>query len=142
MEPDMTDQTIAIDRLRQAMARADIDAYLIPRGDAFSGEEVQLCDERLAWISGFTGSAGLAIVTMDEAVLFSDGRYTIQMQNQTNENWQCKVMPGETPSGWIAAHLNGKQMGFDPMLMTMADHQKLKQHWQIRISPLLVSPKI
>ncbi|MGB1963118.1 MAG: aminopeptidase P family protein [Candidatus Puniceispirillales bacterium] len=122
----MTDQRIAIDRLRQAMARADIDAYLIPRGDAFSGEEVQLCDERLAWISGFTGSAGLAIVTMDEAVLFSDGRYTIQMQNQTNETWQCKVMPGETPSGWIAAHLNGRQVGFDPMLMTMADHQKLK----------------
>jgi Xaa-Pro aminopeptidase len=122
----MADQATSVQALRQAMIAAKIDAYLIPRGDAFSGEEVQPADERLAWLTGFTGSAGIAIVTMDAAILFSDGRYTIQMQNETNSDWQCQVMPDAKLSDWIAAHLSGKRVGFDPMLITMAAHDQLQ----------------
>ena len=114
-----------LEALRLAMKDAQIDAYFIPRGDAFSGEEVQAADERLAWISGFTGSAGLAIVTMDTAILFSDGRYTLQMKNQTTGDWQCMVMPSDKPSDWIISHLDGKTLGFDLMLMTMSEHRQL-----------------
>ena len=53
----MADKLVSVQALRQAMIAAKIDAYLIPRGDAFSGEEVQPADERLAWLTGFTGSA-------------------------------------------------------------------------------------
>lgn len=121
----MDDAMTPLEALRLAMKGAEIDAYFIPHGDAFSGEEVQAADERLAWISGFTGSAGLAIVTMDAAILFSDGRYTLQMKTQTNSHWQCMVMPRNKPSDWIKAHLGGKTLGFDPMLMTMSEHSQL-----------------
>lgn len=122
----MADKNASLNALRIAMAEAEVDAFLIPRSDAFSGEEVQAADERLAWISGFTGSAGLAIISSDHAVLFSDGRYTLQMQNQTSDAWQCKVMPGEKPSQWVAEHLAGKRLGYDPMLMMTAEYSYLE----------------
>ena len=74
---------------RRAMARAKLDGLLIGRGDAFAGEEVQPAEERLAWLTGFTGSAGLALVTQEAALLFSDGRYKTQMAKETSAAWQC-----------------------------------------------------
>ena len=80
------DQTRAkrLETLRSAMAASGFDGWIIGREDMYQGEEVPAGDERLAYLSGFTGSAGFAVVLGDRAGLFSDGRYSLQMPTQTN----------------------------------------------------------
>ena len=70
--------TERIKELRRLMAAAKLDAYLVPRADEHQGEYVPACSARLKWLTGFSGSAGLAIVTKKSATLFVDGRYTVQ----------------------------------------------------------------
>ena len=70
--------------LRTAMAAAGVDAFLVPRADAHQGENVAPRDERLAWLTGFTGSAGFAVVTPDRAAIFVDGRYRLQVRGQVD----------------------------------------------------------
>ena len=69
--------------LRLLLTKEELDGFIIPRSDMHQGEEVPDSEERLAYISGFTGSAGEAIVTKDTAALFVDGRYTLQADQQT-----------------------------------------------------------
>lgn len=64
-----------------------IHAYIIPSGDAHNSEYIAACDERRAYISGFTGSAGTAIVTLDSALLWTDGRYYLQASQEMDGNW-------------------------------------------------------
>ena len=66
-----------LEKLRAWMRTEGVYALHVPREDMFGGEYVATCDERLAWVSGFTGSAGFAIITRDAAHLFVDGRYTL-----------------------------------------------------------------
>ena len=76
--------------LRTLLEKKKLDGFLVQRSDLFQGEEVRPCDERLAYISGFTGSAGYALILKTTAALFSDQRYSLQMQKQTNSNeWKC-----------------------------------------------------
>ena len=70
--------------LRARMAAAKLDAYLIPRADEHQNEYVPACDERLAFVSGFTGSAGLAVVARTHAALFVDGRYSVQAPQEVD----------------------------------------------------------
>ena len=72
-----------LQRFRQQLLQHQLDGFIIGREDMYQGEEVPPVDERLAYISGFTGSAGFAVVTAESAALFSDGRYSLQMQAQT-----------------------------------------------------------
>jgi Xaa-Pro aminopeptidase len=109
-----------LNALRQRMADHGVDVYLIPRGDAFSGEEVPAGDERLRFICGFSGSAGLAVVTQDQAALFSDGRYTLQMKAETSPAWQCFVQPEANVIDWIKSEIAQGVIGFDPWLMTVS----------------------
>jgi Xaa-Pro aminopeptidase len=104
--------------LRRTMAEAGLDAVLIPRADAHMGENVAPCDERLAWATGFTGSAGLCIVTADRAALFTDGRYTLQVRAQTDPAlFDYQSIPEVRPADWLAANLTqGVVAGFDPWL--------------------------
>ena len=74
-----------LEKLRVWMRTEGVHALHVPREDMFGGEYVAACDERLAWVSGFTGSAGFAIITNDAAHLFVDGRYTIQAKNQASD---------------------------------------------------------
>src|SRR5208283_2074885 len=73
-----------LDLLRQEMALRGIDGFLVPRGDEHQGEYVPPHAMRLAWISGFTGSAGLAVVLNKRAALFVDGRYTLQAEAEVD----------------------------------------------------------
>ncbi|MEO1239579.1 MAG: aminopeptidase P family N-terminal domain-containing protein, partial [Pseudomonadota bacterium] len=66
--------------LRAEMVRRGVDAFVVPRADAHQGEYVAPCDDRLRWLTGFTGSAGCAVVTAHEAAVFVDGRYTVQVR--------------------------------------------------------------
>src|SRR5580692_2801094 len=70
--------------LRQELARQGLDGLIVPRADEHLGEYVPASAERLAWLTGFTGSAGLAAVLADKAAVFTDGRYVLQLAAQTD----------------------------------------------------------
>jgi Xaa-Pro aminopeptidase len=109
-----------IDLLRELMARAGVDALLVPHGDEYSNEYLPACAERLAFVTGFTGSAGQAIVTRDGAVLFVDGRYILQAPRQVDTETFEVLQTGAgkpKPSEWLVKALKpGAVVGFDPRL--------------------------
>jgi len=111
-----------IQKLREQMALNGVDAFLVPRTDEYQGEYVAENAERLAWLTGFTGSAGLAIVMKDCAMVMTDGRYTIQLATQANEELYELVNSQEvTPDDWLKRHCNEDQViGYDPRLHTPA----------------------
>jgi Xaa-Pro aminopeptidase len=113
--------------LRLWMADRDLDAVMIPRGDVFQGEEVPPSEDRLRFISGFTGSAGVAVITADHAALFSDGRYTLQMAAQVGDGWTCHTQPEESVSSWMADHMPSGSVGVDGQLITLARWRYLEK---------------
>ena len=128
----MADHAVLTD-LRAQMVKAGVDLFLIPRGDAFSGEDVPAADQRLAYISGFTGSAGMGIVSGSDAMLYSDGRYTLQMDHQKYDGWGCATMPEAMPEKWLLEHHRDSKLGYDPMLMPVSSYRRLEKS-----SPLVV----
>ena len=116
-----------VSALRVAMASAGVDVFLIPRADAHRGENVAPCDERLAWLTGFTGSAGLAAVSAAAAVIFVDGRYTLQVRQQTDSGtFQYLNLMQDKPADWARSVLpDGGRIGIDPMLHTRAELARL-----------------
>ncbi|MCQ8156560.1 aminopeptidase P family N-terminal domain-containing protein, partial [Vibrio parahaemolyticus] len=68
--------------MREGLAQHNIDALLIPHEEEYLGEYVPAHNERLQWLTGFTGSAGAAVITQDKAAMFVDGRYTVQVTKQ------------------------------------------------------------
>jgi Xaa-Pro aminopeptidase len=109
--------------LRGAMATAGVDAFLVPRGDAHQGETVPARDERLRWLTGFTGSAGLCAVLAERAALFVDGRYGLQARAEVaSAAFEVVDTPATMPSAWLEDALpRGAVIGLDPMLHTAAD---------------------
>jgi Xaa-Pro aminopeptidase len=116
-----------LEALRAAMAEAGVDAFLVPRADAHQGENVAPRDERLAWLTSFTGSAGLAVVTRDRAGVFVDGRYRLQVQGEVDtECFEFLRHPEDKPADWLIEALpGGGRVGFDPWLHTAAEIEKL-----------------
>jgi Xaa-Pro aminopeptidase len=105
--------------LRSALSALGVQGYLVPRADAHQGEYVAPCDERLAWLTGFTGSAGFCIVLPDRAGLFVDGRYRVQARLQCAPEFTPVNWPETKPADWLrAACPNGAVIGFDPWLHT------------------------
>ena len=106
-----------LDRLRAGLARAGVDGFLVPRADEHLGEYVPASAERLAWLTGFTGSAGLAIVLADRAALFADGRYTTQAAAQADPAlWEPRHLTEAPPVEWLREHAAGRRVGYDPQL--------------------------
>jgi len=114
--------------LRAACRAAGVDGYLVPHGDEHQGEFNAPYAERLKWLTGFTGSAGSAIVMNDIAAIFIDGRYTLQVRDQVDGTlYQYRHMSEEPASGWIAANAKaGQKIGFDPRLHTPAGLARLE----------------
>src|SRR4029450_7600164 len=79
---DRTATAPRVTALRAELKRRGLTGFIAPRADRHQNENVPACDERLAWLTGFTGSAGSAIVLAESAILFVDGRYTLQARNQ------------------------------------------------------------
>ncbi|MEM9048978.1 MAG: aminopeptidase P family protein [Pseudomonadota bacterium] len=104
--------------LRAAMAHAGLDGFLVPRADRHQGENVAPCDERLAWLTGFTGSAGLCAALTARAALFVDGRYTLQASSQVDgAAFEIVPSPEVKLSDWLADALaDGAVLGYDPWL--------------------------
>lgn len=106
--------------LRQELRSRHIDGFLVPRADEHLGEYVPPSAERLAWLTGFTGSAGLAVVLPDVAAVFTDGRYVLQLAEQTDAAlWQRLHITEQPPPAWLAAHAaDNARIGYDPMLIS------------------------
>jgi Xaa-Pro aminopeptidase len=106
--------------LRAALREAGLDGFVVPRADEHQSEYVPANAERLAWLTGFTGSAGTAVILADAAALIVDGRYTLQAPTQVETGLVTVVPLAEhTPEAWIAAHLGrDKVLGYDPWLHT------------------------
>jgi Xaa-Pro aminopeptidase len=132
-----------IDLLRAWMAKAGIDAVLVPRADEHQGEYVPACAERLNWLTGFSGSAGIAIVTKKSAVLFIDGRYTVQAKAETDTSlFDISLLPRARLAEWLVENLaRGQIAGFDPHLHTIAEAHRLKASLAIKGIKLKVLTK-
>lgn len=112
--------------LRAELDRLGLDGFLVPRADAFLGEYVPPSAERLAWLTGFTGSAGLALVLRDRAFLFVDGRYTTQAAAETDPSlWQRRHLIEQPPVEVLRSEATGKRIGYDPWLHTEAAIERL-----------------
>jgi Xaa-Pro aminopeptidase len=103
--------------LRAEMRAQAVEAVIVPRADEHLGEYVPARAERLAWLTGFTGSAGLAAITANRAAVFSDGRYTLQLQAETDPAlWERRHLVEEPPAPWLAA-AGVRRVGYDPWLI-------------------------
>ncbi len=113
--------------LRQELARQGLAGFIVPRADEHQGEYVPAHMARLAWLTGFTGSAGNAVILADRAALIVDGRYTIQSQEQTDTNIVTPTRMEETQlDRWIEQNLPaGGRLGYDPWLHTVDGVAKL-----------------
>src|SRR5690348_2776706 len=119
--------TARLGRFREELARRKLTGFVIPRADQQQNEYVAPSEERLAWLTGFTGSAGLAIVLTKEAAVFVDGRYTLQAAKQVDRKaWQVEPLVDPPPEHWLTRHLaKGDRLGFDPWLHTSAAAERL-----------------
>ncbi len=113
-------------QLRRELARRELEGFIVPRGDEHQGEYVPPRAERLAWLTGFTGSAGAAVVLAEKAALFVDGRYTLQAAAQTDPAlFERRHLGDEPPAAWIAKQLKpGAALGYDPWLHTPAECER------------------
>jgi Xaa-Pro aminopeptidase len=109
--------------LRTALAAAGLDGLIVPHADEHQSEYLPPSAERLAWLTGFTGSAGLAIVLADEAAVFVDGRYTLQVGHEVDTAaFTPQHITDAPPTRWLAARLKpGARLGYDPWLLTAAE---------------------
>jgi len=114
-------------RLRAELAARGVDGFLVPRADAHQGEYVPANAQRLAWLTGFTGSAGMAVVLAKEAALFVDGRYTLQAASQVDGTlYQHRHITDAPASDWIAEHLGKAVLGYDPWLHTPGEIERIR----------------
>jgi Xaa-Pro aminopeptidase len=114
--------SVAVERLealRRELAGRGLDGFIVPRADEHLGEYVPASAERLAWLTGFTGSAGLAVVLAARAAAFTDGRYVLQLAAQTDPAlWERCHITEEPPHGWLADNASpGARIGYDPLLI-------------------------
>ena len=114
--------------LRAELKRRGLDGFVVPRADEHQGEYVPRRAERLAWLTAFTGSAGAAVVLADKAAVFVDGRYTLQVRQQTDTKlFEPRDLVEEGPAGWIAHALpKGAKLGYDPWLHTQSAVENLR----------------
>jgi Xaa-Pro aminopeptidase len=112
--------------LRAELRRRGLDGFVVPRADEHQGEYVPRRSQRLGWLTGFGGSAGLAIVLLDKAAIFIDGRYTLAVRAQVDTTaFVPHQIPEDSPEAWIAANLpKGGKLGFDPWLQTVDGHER------------------
>ena len=110
-----------VSALRKQMKSRGVTAFLVPRADEHQNEYVPPCAERLQWLTGFSGSAGMAVVMEDEAALFVDGRYTLQAPRQVDTDiFTVLQIPENKPVEWLKARIRKKSVvGYDPRLHTI-----------------------
>ncbi|TWA94958.1 Xaa-Pro aminopeptidase [Azospirillum brasilense] len=123
------DYASRIAALRGVLARADLDGFIVPRGDEHQGEYVPPRAQRLAWLTGFTGSAGHAIVGRQRAAIFVDGRYTLQVQAEVSGDlYEYRHLVDDPLTEWAGDALpRGGRLGYDPWLHTAGWVERTRQ---------------
>ena len=123
------DYAARIAALRGVLARADLDGFIVPRGDEHQGEYVPPRAQRLAWLTGFTGSAGHAVVGRQRAAVFVDGRYTLQVQAEVSGDlYEYRHLVDDPLTDWAADALpRGGRLGYDPWLHTAGWVERTRQ---------------
>ena len=127
-EPFKAEHGKRLKALRETLTHMHLTGFIVPRADEHQGEQVPACSERLAWLTGFTGSAGTAAVLTDFAALFVDGRYTVQAAAEVDTAlWAVCHLTEQPLGGWIEGHLpKGARLGYDPWLHTPAQLEPLR----------------
>ncbi len=117
----MTDHAERLAALRAHLATLDLTGFVVPLTDEYMSEYVGSYAQRLAWLTGFKGSAGSAAVLRDTAAMFTDGRYTLQVREQVDAaDWQFVQVPATSMADWLQANArSGDRIGFDPWLATV-----------------------
>lgn len=134
----MNEATHRLTALRDALAAEGVAGFLVPRGDEHLGEYVPRAGERLAWLTGFTGSAGLAVILPGRAAVFTDGRYTTQLAAETDAAlWERCHITEEPPQAWLRQHAQGLAIGYDPWLHSEATLQRFAG---VTLVPLASNP--
>ena len=136
------DHAARLAALRAELGRRGLEGFAVPHADEHQGEYLPLRAERLAWLTGFTGSAGMALVLADEAAVFADGRYTLQVQTQVDTAlFAPQHLIEQPPAAWIAAHLPaGAKLGYDPWLHTDSQVAGLRTAAEKAGGELVASP--
>ena len=133
--------TSPLSALRHWLEASHLDGMIVPRADAWQSEYCAPCDEKLAWLTGFDGSAGVALVLKDKALLFVDGRYQVQARVQVNlDEIEIHHLHNEPLAEWLAENVEaGTRIGFDALLMTNTEFEQLSAT-PCKLVPLKVSP--
>ncbi|MGH6728268.1 MAG: aminopeptidase P family protein [Pseudolabrys sp.] len=118
-----------VERLRAELRRRGLDGFVVPRADRQQNEYLPASEARLAWLTGFTGSAGAAIVLAERAALFVDGRYTVQAAAQVDAKiFTVEHLIDSPPQQWLEQNLkSGAKLGYDPWLHTSENAEKLRK---------------
>src|SRR5947209_8514791 len=113
--------------LRGELSRRGLDGFIVPRADRHQNEYVPPSEERLPWLTGFTGSAGAAIVLAARAVIFVDGRYLLQVRDQVDTDvFTIEHLVENPPDKWLEANLTpGARVAYDPWLHTTDGAERL-----------------
>ena len=139
--PDQGPPRLAL--LRDALRAEGLDGFLIPRADAHQGEYVAAHDERLAWLTGFTGSAGFCAALLETAGVFIDGRYRTQVKDQVADVYTPVPWPEVTLADWLKDQLpQGGKVGFDPWLHTVAQIEQAETELKGTGVTLVQSPNL
>ncbi len=123
----MSEQRERLEALRESLRMRDLDGFIVPLTDEHGSEYVPAYARRLEWLTGFTGSAGTAVVlTAGPAALFVDGRYTLQAAEEVPDSlYEHRDIPADDPIGWILTHAQpGARIGFDAKLHPQAWFEK------------------
>jgi Xaa-Pro aminopeptidase len=142
---DLGHESDRVKRLRALLAGLGCDAVLVPRTDEHHGEYVPSAAERLRWLTGFTGSAGTAVIARQAAALFVDGRYSVQARTQIDTHlFEILQAPEQRVSHWLTQKMRaGAAVGFDPWLHTVNEVERLTEALapkQIKLKPLRRNP--
>jgi len=142
IKPDTTDR---LDEMRRLMVKDNLDYYVIPSEDAHGSEYVAASDKRREFISGFTGSAGQAIVTRNSAYLFTDSRYWIQAAEEIDSNWTL-VKTGDPGAPqdwieWIVDRVKGSRIGIDARMISHEKATLINTKITSRDSKLIYPPQ-
>jgi len=116
------DTQVSLICFRNELKTRNLNGYIIPRSDIFGDEEVQPANERLCSISGFSGSAGLAIIIEEKAKIFVDGRYILQVKKEVSNQWDVGFLKKSLIIDWLKKNVKEKSIiGFDPWILRAAE---------------------
>jgi Xaa-Pro aminopeptidase len=118
-----------LNSLREQLTRLGVHGFMVPREDEYMGEYVPACNERLQWLTGFNGSAGIAVILPDRAALFVDGRYTVQAPQQVDTSaFEIIHSADMRPSEWLEKHLKPDHvLAIDPQLHTQSSFKLIEK---------------